>query len=115
MWVADGVQEGADGLFVSKGALLVRQLIGHLACLDHLAYQLLDGGDAMGDFADQLFAVGTEDVILLRCECLAQAAQVLQQAVLVDDCGGDDVVDGQVAQHAALDLHLHGVFLQLHF
>ena len=44
-----------------------------------------------------------------------KAAEVLQQAVLVADSRGYDVVDSQVAEDAALDLYLHGEFFQLYF
>ena len=114
--VADAFEVGTYRFFVGEGlVLVVVHVVGHLAGFGHLAYLHLDGRHAAGDFADELLAVGTEFFVLFGREGLAQAAEVFQQAVLVADSRGDDVVDSQVAEDAAFDLYLHGEFFQLYF
>ena len=46
--VADAVEEGSHGFFVSKGAFfVVRQVVGHFARFDHVVHQFLDSCDAV--------------------------------------------------------------------
>ena len=114
--ITDAFQIRTYGFFVSESLVfVVIHVIGHFAGFGHFAYLYLDGGYAFGYFAYKFFPVGTENLVFFGRESLAQAAEVFQQTVLVDNSSRYNVVDGKVAQYTAFYLYLHGVFLQFHF
>ena len=114
--LTDAIEVGVHLLCVGEGLLtIVVHVVGFATGISHLTHQLLDGCDAMRDVADQFLAIGTQFVVLLLTEGLTQAAEVLQQSVLVAHSRWHDVVDGQIAQHTALYLLFLDVLLQLHF
>ena len=114
--VTDTFQIRAYGFFVSESLVfVVIHVVGYFAGFGHFAYLYLDGGYALGNFAYKLFPVGTEDFVFFGREGLAQATEIFQQTVLVDNGSRYDVVDGKITQYTAFYLYLHGVFLQFYF
>ena len=114
--VADFLHLRLHGVVVGDGFLaFARDDVGHLARVHQLFDHGLDGLRALGNLADDLDVAGAELVGLCRGEDGAHAGHVLGQAALVVGGHGDDVVHGQVAQHAGFNLNLFRICLPFHF
>ena len=114
--IADLIEVWTYFFFVCKCSfLVVLHVVGYFSCFGHFANQYFDGSDPVGNLTDQFFAVGTQHFVFFSREYFFQSAKIFEQSVLIGNGSRYDVVNGEVAQYTAFDLHLHGIFLQFHF
>ena len=87
--------------------------VGLLACLHHIVDSLADNVDVLRYFFYSL-EVACSDLRPALTKELAELHEIIDQCRLIARGHGDDVIEGEIAENAGLDLNLLGINLPLH-